>query len=300
MEILPRSMRTALALALHEQLLSTIPIFYQCGSEFIAEVALALVPERYNAGERVATYGQLADRLYVIFQGACVMSALGGRHITTLTVGDFFGEANLLKRETHRTTVICYDFSELWILDKARLDAIRLQFPTVDRYLHSLVFSTDPSDGKETTVPAAGAASVGSGLLRSLSVQYDEQGVRVPVARMVDHSDDPIVILRWSFCITRLLRRVYAQDCTVRIFNRINAFGSKVYDDTGENRSQGSTPRLGASPVEERHIFWPSTEHQESPQRHSISLSSPSTVFQRTLQAEESAAGDGALRCGSH
>ena len=102
MEILPRSMRTALALAQHEQLLSTIPIFYQCGSEFIAEVALALVPERYNAGEKVAEFGQLANKMYVVFLGGVCMTALDGRHISNFTPGDHFGEINAVREQIHR------------------------------------------------------------------------------------------------------------------------------------------------------------------------------------------------------
>ena len=64
---------------------------------------------------------------------------------------------------------------------------------------------------KSLTCPGgvAGAAAVGSGLLRSLSVQYDGNGVRIPVRGMVEDHDDIVVILRWSFTVTRTLRRVW-------------------------------------------------------------------------------------------
>ena len=64
MQLLPRSMRSALALDLHERMLSTVPVFFRSGSEFLAEVALSLVPERYNAGEQVATVGEVTEALH--------------------------------------------------------------------------------------------------------------------------------------------------------------------------------------------------------------------------------------------
>ena len=62
MQVLPRSMRSALALELHERMLSTVPIFFRSGLEFLAEVALSLIPERFNAGEQVAVVGEVCLR----------------------------------------------------------------------------------------------------------------------------------------------------------------------------------------------------------------------------------------------
>jgi hypothetical protein len=43
------------------------------------------------------------------------------------------GEANLLEASIQRTNVVCYDFSELWCLEKRRLDDILLRFPKVKK-----------------------------------------------------------------------------------------------------------------------------------------------------------------------
>jgi len=48
------------------------------GSDFIAQVALALELERYNAGEKVAMFGQIADRMYIVFLGCLAMKAYDG------------------------------------------------------------------------------------------------------------------------------------------------------------------------------------------------------------------------------
>ena len=147
MEILPVTLRARLALALHEQMLSSIPLFQQCGSDLVAEVALVLVPERYNAGEKVVSFGQLADRLHVVHGGVCRMYALGGRHVATFTTGDFFGEGNLLKVQVQKTTVVCIDFSELWCLEKAKLDFILLKFPWIQARMLSKVYAEDTHMG---------------------------------------------------------------------------------------------------------------------------------------------------------
>ena len=65
-----------------------MPIFYRSGSDFIAEIALSLVPERYNAGEQVASVGEIWDRMFMIYKGACAMLAPDGRHISVFTAGD--------------------------------------------------------------------------------------------------------------------------------------------------------------------------------------------------------------------
>jgi len=53
-------------------------------------------------------------------------------------------------------------------------------------------------------------------------------------------------MLRWSFLVTRKLRRLHAADTTVRITNRITNFGLKVFEMKSE--SETSTPRQPLSP----------------------------------------------------
>jgi hypothetical protein len=214
MQILPETMRMALALSLHENRLSVIPLFFQAGHDFIAEVSLALVPERYNSGEKVVTAGTFCDRMYVVYLGSCMMS-LHGRHISIFAQGDYFGEANLLEASIQRTNVICSDFSELWCMEKSRLDSILLRFPKVKKSFKALA-SDDSSRKASSCAPLAGM-QLGNGLLRPLSVEYDLHGVRLPITDLVDHEDDAVAILRWSFMVTRIMRKIYAQDATVRI-----------------------------------------------------------------------------------
>ena len=92
-----------------------------------------------------------------------------------------------------------------------------------------------------STQPHVGG-SIGSGMFRALSVQFDAEGVQIPTKALLGRGGDAVKILRWSFMVSRVLRRLYTQDPTVRIFNRIDTFGQKIYDQK-EATSGGSTPR---------------------------------------------------------
>jgi hypothetical protein len=248
MEMLPRSMRRSLALSLHEKMLSTVPIFYRSGTEFISEVALALTPERYNANESVLLYGQLTDRLHVILMGCCVMRALGGRHITTFTAGDYFGEFNVIRPHISKTNVVCVDFSELWCVNKAALDAILVSFPEIKRLIDKMSYDSYKEedallkllDHVPRQIGKIQRGTVSHGLLRGLGVNQSEEGVLLPSMNLIEKDDDPIAILRWSFIVVRNLRRLYALDKTQRMANRISTFGNKVFRNH-EDYDDGST-----------------------------------------------------------
>jgi CRP-like cAMP-binding protein len=279
MEMLPRSMRRSLALSLHEKMLSTVPIFYRSGTEFISEVALALIPERYNANESVVLYGQLTDRMHVILMGCCVMRALGGRHITTFTVGDYFGEFNVVRPHVSKTNVVCVEFSELWCLNKAALDVILVSFPHIKRLIDKMSYDTYKEedailkrlDHLPRRIGKIQRGTVSNGLLRGLAVNMSEDGVLLPSGKLIEKEDDSIAILRWSFIVVRNLRRLYALDKTQRMFNRISTFGNKVflqgeeYDDVSTADEEEHDHHCAS---QEHHRHSHSSHHQSSPHDH--------------------------------
>ena len=207
---------------------------------------MSLIPERYNAGESVVRCGQLIDCMHVIFMGCCVMRAMGGRHISTFSAGDYFGEFNVIRKHVSKTNVVCLDFSELWCLNKDALDTILISFPQIKRMIDKMSYDTyheeetllNPSDLQHGATgrrqPAIKRGTVSSGLLRSLSMQTSSDGVLLPTTMLAEKKDDPIPILRWSFMVTRSLRRIYSLDKTQRIFNRITTFGNKVFRNDGK------------------------------------------------------------------
>ena len=46
-----------------------------------------------------------------------------------------------------KTTVVCIDFSELWCLEKAKLDFILLKFPWIQARMLSKVYAEDTHMG---------------------------------------------------------------------------------------------------------------------------------------------------------
>ena len=87
--------------------------------------------------------------------------------------------------------------------------------------------ASDDSQKASSCAPLAGM-QLGSGLFRSLSVEHDQHGVRLPITAQVDCEDDAVAILRWSFMVTRMMRKIYAQDATVRFVQE-----SSLYVNTG-------------------------------------------------------------------
>jgi len=87
--------------------------------------------------------------------------------------------------------------------------------------------ASEDSQKASSCAPLAGM-QLGSGLFRSLSVEHDQHGVRLPITAQVDCEDDAVAILRWSFMVTRMMRKIYAQDATVRFVQE-----SSLYVNTG-------------------------------------------------------------------
>ena len=130
--------------------------------------------------------------------------------------------------------MFCLDFSEFWCLDKVSLDHILPHFPVIRRIIHHIVYDSAPETMTFEHIRLANAGkvvrgTVSGGLLRSLSMNRSEEGNLLPSAHLADADDDPVLILRWSFLVARSLRRLYVEDDSVRIENRIMTFGSKVF-----------------------------------------------------------------------
>lgn len=152
-----------------------------------------------------------------------------------------------------RVTITCRDFCELWYLHKPLLDVIFLQFPKIKRNIHRHVYDAGlelgsilSADKLKYTVPFK-KSLVASSNFRSLSMVYSEDGTLLPSRSLIDVHDDPVRILRWSFLVVRILRRIYSVDTTIRIYNSLMSFGSKVWGDISSGDSEQDEGRLFSS-----------------------------------------------------
>jgi hypothetical protein len=67
-------------------MLASIPVFFISGSDFIGEVALLLVSERYYAHEAIISEGDYSDKMFILHKGWCVVSS-GERSLRPHTLG---------------------------------------------------------------------------------------------------------------------------------------------------------------------------------------------------------------------
>lgn len=223
-------------------------MFHRSGSDFIGEVALQLRLERFNAGEKVAVFNTKADKMYIMVLGSVRMATLNGRHISGFIAGDYFGEYNLIRTQVHLTNVTCYDFCEMWVLDKSivdssgvlvgGLDEVLRRFPVIRRVMHRIMYDAhlDPALGN---VQGAHKGLAGCPNFRKFSVVYAEDGrTLLPSRFLIEPHDDPVVILRWNYMVTRVLRRLYVNDDTTRIYNALSSFNLKMWGGKQLSKSQ--------------------------------------------------------------
>ena len=253
MGCLPHSMKTNLALALHERMLCSIPIYHRAGSDFIAEMALALKMVRYNASEKVACFGEVADKMYIVYLGSVTMTSYSGRHICNFTPGDSFGDVNAVQKQIQRTTITCCDFCELWCLNNHELEEIFLKFPSIKRKIHRLLYDSSLDQGlkshahKVTHCVPFKRSLVASSNFRGLSMMCSDDGTWLPSRSLIEPEDDPVKILRWNFIVARRLRRVHFHDPCSRIKNALTNFGNKLWGHDLSDDSDDHSGRLSCS-----------------------------------------------------
>jgi hypothetical protein len=98
-------------------LLRSIALFAPLAPPTLESVARALVPLAPPAGTEVIRQGDVGDRLYVIADGECDVTA-DGIAVTTLGRGDYFGEIALLYDVARTATVRTRGVTRLYALER--------------------------------------------------------------------------------------------------------------------------------------------------------------------------------------
>jgi hypothetical protein len=99
------------------RILSAIPIFTPLPSFSLEHLAGRLVPLRLEPGAVVVREGDAGDRFYIVAEGEVDVTE-GGRPISTLEAGDYFGEIALLRDLPRTATVIAKTPVVLYALDR--------------------------------------------------------------------------------------------------------------------------------------------------------------------------------------
>jgi len=95
--------------------LSRVPIFSGCSKRDLQTIAKALRPVDHRAGSVVANEGEPGAGLFIIDSGEAQVT-IGGKAVSTLGAGDFFGEMALLDGGPRTATVTAKTDLSLFVL----------------------------------------------------------------------------------------------------------------------------------------------------------------------------------------
>ncbi len=119
--------------------LSQMPIFAQLPPVTIQEIARRMVLQHVPAGERVYRIGEIGDAMYLVESGEIELTAENSvgivEEIGRIGSDGFFGELSLLTGQIRVEDATATRNTNLWILNKADLDALAAQNPAVGKAL---------------------------------------------------------------------------------------------------------------------------------------------------------------------
>ena len=125
-----------------QNLLATSPLFKLLSREAKLAVASAFVPEIYDSGAEVVREGKPSDGLYLVASGEVDVNTGKGKdrmRLTTLTVGEVFGEISLIREGAATATVKVHsDGAVLLSLKRGAFQQLAVQYPDLLSHVYSV------------------------------------------------------------------------------------------------------------------------------------------------------------------
>jgi CRP-like cAMP-binding protein len=130
--------------ATHADMLAHIELFAGLDRVALAGVAASLEPLPLAVGEAILRQGQVTDSLYLLVAGSLgVYSSLPGNlsetRISTIHIGECFGEMSLLTGQPHSATVRAEAESEVFQLEGARFRELHNREVSVARAVSAML-----------------------------------------------------------------------------------------------------------------------------------------------------------------
>lgn len=129
--------------------LKKIPLFHELELELLLAIAEKLHEDQYDAGEKVFSKSQVANRIYLIEKGS-VDIFLEKEKMATLQETDLFGDEALCSDQPRHYEAICAEDSLLLSLSKSHFFSILSECPStalllLRSYAQSTPFRTSRS-----------------------------------------------------------------------------------------------------------------------------------------------------------
>lgn len=132
--------------------LSQMPIFAQLPPATIQAIAQRMVLQHVPAGERVYRVGEVGDAMYLVESGEIELTAENAvgvvEEIGRIGPEGFFGELSLLTGQIRVEDATATRNTNLWVLNKADLDALAAQNPAIGKALSQGVAARLSSAGR--------------------------------------------------------------------------------------------------------------------------------------------------------
>ncbi len=117
-----------------EELAERFPLFTGLSSEQREVLVLHFIIKTYQPGERIIRAGEEADSVYFISEGEVEVS-VGGRKISRLQAGDYFGEMALITGQPRSADVTALDYSKFATLSQRDFRRFLARFPDIRKQM---------------------------------------------------------------------------------------------------------------------------------------------------------------------
>jgi CRP-like cAMP-binding protein len=111
--------------------LKKVRLFAELDLELLLAIAEKLHEDDYDAGEKVFTSGQVANRIYFIAQGAVQIVDEKMRPISEVGPGDYFGDESLFNEQPRSYAALCKSDALFLTLSRSHLLSIISECPSV-------------------------------------------------------------------------------------------------------------------------------------------------------------------------
>jgi CRP-like cAMP-binding protein len=111
--------------------LKKLRLFNELELEVLLSISEKLHEDDYDAGEKVFTPGQVANRIYLIEKGSVQVLDEKMRLLTELHANDFFGDESLFNEQPRAYATVCKTNSILLTLSRSHLLSVIAECPSV-------------------------------------------------------------------------------------------------------------------------------------------------------------------------